>query len=971
MIDGKQHLRRHAKAMIAVIAALLLLGVPSALADTAPTVTIAAPTGVDFNSAHVAGTVNPNGGPSTTEWRLQYASEAGAEIWLTFASGEFSEENGQNTETVPLAVEAELQGLASGSEYFVRLIAENEAGANRIVSEEKAFTTDAVEPPEARELAVSAVTASSAHFVATVNSGGTAPGEATNWHFECSPECALSGEASGEVSDGADHVVEADATGLEPHVPYTVRLVAVDAAELRAEDEAGFETAAVAPEAETFAITGPVSSTAAHLVGHVNPHNSDTTYRFEYGTSTAYGSLTPSTGPVSGPALLFVGQDISGLAPSTTYHYRLIADNGVGGPVVGEDRTFTTAPVPVPRACPNEAIRAAQDSTYLADCRAYEMVSPSDKNGLTANQTSPLSADGNHVLFGMFGGAPQSTSGSVSWLRATRTSSGWVSENVLPPFAEQVESTYQLAAANPELDGMIWSVAAGFGQQGFAPKLNWVRTEGSLQSPLVVFPTFFGNSGAELVATEDLSHVFARVPVALDPSHQPETANVYDFGSGTPRLVSVMPGTDSAPACGVDLNIGFVTTFVQAAISQHWISRDGSRAFFLSRGDDCGEPLQLYVRDLDSAETTLISGPPTSGADQGADFFLQAAPDGSWVIYRTASALDAVDTDTTADIYRWRQGAGNECLTCVASGPADVSLEIGGEQSIGAAVSEDGSHVYFISQSQIDGQGTAGQNNLYVLSDGAIAYIGPSDGVSAAPTQKGEVSFDGNTLLFLSAQAGLNQITGSDNGSHLQMYRYDDRLRQLACVSCPEGRPAQAEILGLISPGQTTLDRRSAMSADGRLVAFATTDSLVPADVNGQRDVYQWHDGRLSLISSGQATYGNKLLVELVTVSADGRDILFEDFPDLTLDDQDETRKLFDARVDGGFPTPPAPPAACTAEACQSPPAGQTASLGGGSDAFGGPGNVKQKRHHKRTHGKKHHGKKHHKRANQNRRAGR
>jgi len=32
-------------------------------------------------------------------------------------------------------------------------------------------------------------------------------------------------------------------------------------------------------------------------------------------------------------------------------------------------------------ACPNEAIRQEQSSTFLPDCRAYEMVSPVDKNG--------------------------------------------------------------------------------------------------------------------------------------------------------------------------------------------------------------------------------------------------------------------------------------------------------------------------------------------------------------------------------------------------------------------------------------------------------------------------------------------------------------------------------------------------------------------------------------------------------------
>ena len=68
-----------------------------------------------------------------------------------------------------------------------------------------------------------------------------------------------------------------------------------------------------------------------------------TTYRWEYGTTApAYGSLTSSTALASPQADQVVGSMLTGLAPDTDYHYRLVATN-VFGTTVGADRTARTA----------------------------------------------------------------------------------------------------------------------------------------------------------------------------------------------------------------------------------------------------------------------------------------------------------------------------------------------------------------------------------------------------------------------------------------------------------------------------------------------------------------------------------------------------------------------------------------------------------------------------------------------------
>ena len=76
------------------------------------------------------------------------------------------------------------------------------------------------------------------------------------------------------------------------------------------------------------------------LNGTVNPQGLMTTVRFQYGTTTNYGSVTRSQ-LFRGTMTQNASANVSGLAASTTYHFRLMATNG-GGTTFGSDMTFTT-----------------------------------------------------------------------------------------------------------------------------------------------------------------------------------------------------------------------------------------------------------------------------------------------------------------------------------------------------------------------------------------------------------------------------------------------------------------------------------------------------------------------------------------------------------------------------------------------------------------------------------------------------
>jgi hypothetical protein len=132
-----------------------------------------------------------------------------------------------------------------------------------------------------------------------------------------------------------------------------------------------FNTVTVIDEGSTWTVfsslalpvpsTGPatvISASSATLngtVAHGAPscQASPATFQFEYGTTREYGSVTPvrasAVGGGTGPTP--VSASVTGVAPDTTFHYRLRATCG-GAQTFGRDRAFTTATPPHPPTPP-------------------------------------------------------------------------------------------------------------------------------------------------------------------------------------------------------------------------------------------------------------------------------------------------------------------------------------------------------------------------------------------------------------------------------------------------------------------------------------------------------------------------------------------------------------------------------------------------------------------------------------------
>ncbi|MGA2166383.1 MAG: fibronectin type III domain-containing protein, partial [Solirubrobacteraceae bacterium] len=134
--------------------------------------------------------------------------------------------------------------------------------------------------------------------------------------------------------------------GLQPGADYEWRLVVETSDGIAVGREQWFATP---PYVELYS-TSPeegVGATEATLHGLINPEGEEATYYFEYGTTEAYGSRTAEASAGAGTEEIRVGALLSGLTPSTVYHYQLVAKDSHGTFHNGDNDFVTGGDVPV------------------------------------------------------------------------------------------------------------------------------------------------------------------------------------------------------------------------------------------------------------------------------------------------------------------------------------------------------------------------------------------------------------------------------------------------------------------------------------------------------------------------------------------------------------------------------------------------------------------------------------------------
>ncbi|HET6997126.1 MAG TPA: hypothetical protein VFI03_00925 [Solirubrobacterales bacterium] len=780
-------------------------------------------------------------------------------------------------------------------------------------------------PPLATVNPATEIAPTSVKLNGTVNPEGTSFD--TKWRFVCTPACP--GLTGGNAGNGTTDVpVSEVATGLDPNTTYQVRLIATRefGGGQTVSGVGSFTTAATEPVISLVAASR-VTDTTARLGAAIDARHSATTYRFEFGTDSGYGVVVPAGGSEDagaelGPRPAF--QRITGLTPETTYHFRMVAENSAGE-VESEDVTFTTV------SNAEAALRP----------RGIELASPPDKGN--QNPSGYLSDDGESVIWSTFTGTAGSPLGKLSLFKADRTADGWVSQSLLPRPEDLVsggEQAYVLVANEEDFSKQIFQVGErGNSAEEPAEALTLVRYNRASgeQEILDFFPEgrLLADSDSEYLSSADTSHLYLWVREGIETSLPRQ---IYEIGSGTRQLVSVMPDSGEKPACG---------TVLEQRVST--LSDDGSRFYFMSRGDDCFSPQQIYLRDdhrtLSTADdtTTRVSTPAVAGPE-GVARVIRTNPAGDSLIYYSEARVTAEDTDDSADLFRWTLGEGSTCLTCMVD---DIGLALSGDEQLeNTLVSEDMSHIYVSTgPGLVPGEGEGDSTSIYAIVDGELSYASPGRlGENGSAEEISTLTPSGEVLVFYSK---LEKITADPTGGFEQYYRYSERTGNVECLSCaPPGRqPALPE--GIPFPGASwgsapPAAKASLLSDDGATFVFSTEAAILPRDVNGGPDVYEWHNGTIRLVTDGEGEYGDSSgALWLRGMSSDGTNVLFSVAAKLTGYERDDVSQLFVARLDGGFPRPK-PEAGCAEDACQGPLDGAPAFARPGSVAIAGPGNASE-----------------------------
>jgi hypothetical protein len=403
-----------------------------------------------------------------------------------------------------------------------------------------------------------------------------------------------------------------------------------------------------------------------------------------------------------------------------------------------------------------------------------------------------------------------------------------------------------------------------------------------------------------------------------------EANDLYDSVGGGLRSVNVLPGGEP------EANATFGGIQQGGPDFSRAISSDGSRVFWTDL--NTGE---IYVRENDAS-----SHPTTVPVGNGS--YWTASADGSLVFYTSAGVLYRCDVESG--------------VTTDLSVDGNPGEEAGVQGVLGA--SEDGSYVYFAATGNLAAGATAGEDNLYVSHDGAVAFIADitsedgavkqnsgitvGDWVGDPGVSEAQVTPDGRHLAFAST---LN-LTGYESASHREIFVYDAGSGGLSCASCdPAGSPPATEhTAGVPLSWSNTYEQRW-FSSDGGRVFFDSKEALVAQDTNGQVDAYEWErdgegtcqrvGGCIYLLSSGVSGDGSFVL----DASASGDDVFIATRAQLAGADRNEVFDVYDVRV--GAREAPAVPV-CPSGGCQSSDVVAPVFATPSSVTFSGAGNVSQ-----------------------------
>ncbi|HEY7831845.1 MAG TPA: hypothetical protein VIC06_14880 [Solirubrobacteraceae bacterium] len=781
-----------------------------------------------------------------------------------------------------------------------------EAGAVRLVSPPPAGPLVPAGSESAGELQPTA---------ATVNATVNPEGHETSYSFEYGTSEAYGASTTPVALTGEsfeDQPASAALSELQPRTLYHFRVVATDNASPTPHTTFGpDETFTTLPPVliDSESVSG-VTARSATLAAQLNPLGRDTRFRFEYGSTTAYGTSVPVPDGDAGAGTADVALSalVEGLSPGTVYHYRVVAYNSLDAPgtvVEGSDRTFTTQ---------------AGEAPGLLDGRAWELVSPPDKHGAALEALGVSQAAGGALIQAARGGGAVTyvANGPVdpnpagnrnvefTQVLAARGVGGWSSRGIATPLEPPVvgfvaQSTSEYRWFSDDLSvGLVEPAGVTPLSPAASERTIYRREADGEYTPLVdaanVPPgTEFGKSPEEVHfvgANPDLSHAVLSSKRALTPGFlSGGLSSVYEWAGGSLRLVSVLPGSGKPAAeegegalVGTDQNN-----------ARHAVSDDGSRIVWSTLNS--GGEVHLYVTDMGLGRSVQLDvvGEGAQGGS-GEPVFQTASGDGSKVFFTDGSRLtaDATSDQVKPDLYMCEVGVAAGKPTCrlkdlTADEHAGEAADV---QGVAMGAGEDGRYVYFVANGALapgaapgncNGEAHTGMCNLYVVDTvtgerklvAALSGEDHNDWVAEGPggttgllvRLSSRVSPNGRYLTFMSERSltGYDNIDVHSGQADEEVFVYDVGTGRVVCASC---NPSGARPSGVFDPGASRtllVDRPGAW--EGRWLA-ASIPGLTNASGNSA-----WYQSRY-LSDSGRLFFN--AADALVGRDTNGREDVYE-----------------------------------------------------------------------------------------------
>jgi hypothetical protein len=680
-------------------------------------------------------------------------------------------------------------------------------------------------------------------------------------------EVAQCAQTPAQIGSGITPVAVSDEiTGLAPGGEYHFRLAAANKVALVRGAGATFTTAT--PLKIDAAEASNPTATAVDLAAKINPENGDTTYRFEYGTSTSYGASipVPDANIGEGSTDVAVTQHVEGLSPDVTYHWRVVASS-VAGAITGADHTFVFP----------------QTGGGLPDHRAYEMVTPPDKNAALLDDqfrgAPPVIAeDGSRVILGSvqcFGDAqscPAVRRVVGSPYEFSRTAASWSATALAPPATEFATNSWWFFSADAGT-ALFTAPSAPHGEDDWYAR----QEDGSLLDIGPYSPPANAQNREALqesttgaAATADLSHI-------VWPSNPVWPGSVGELGKGGASLFEYTPASSTEPVLlGVsgegDANkdlIGRCKTEL-AGRQENAMSADGRTVYFnvkpcpAGTNANAGTPVtveELYAR-VDSGEpaghqpaghTVAISEPlaPETLASTPADAackqaecqqdiadesnwrsaqFWGASGDGSKAFFTSAQRLTdtATEDPNPADAQNTE-----ECEKTIAGASGCNLYEYEG------ASEASGGHLVDVSVGDTSGHGPRVQGVMAVSSDGSDVYFVAKGVLSSAANEQGQSAQEEQDNLYVYERDAAHPA---------------GRVAFITILPASDSSPAETQ-----ESGRTDWDNQEAqpnVTPDGRFLVFTSRGALTPDATrsDGARQVFRYdaEAGQLARVSIGQ-----------------------------------------------------------------------------------------------------------------------